>query len=157
MHGSSDTFQDIDALHREIDRAFENLVPFTGPFARMAFLPGRLRAAIPLVNVHEDKDRLYVEADGARVDPASMNISSCTYLTISGEKKKGAPDEIKPEAFIAKSGHAAVRGAPSPCRSRSTTPRSGPNTRNDFCSSSCQIRKGEAEADQRAGVLIHRS
>ena len=42
----ADTFQDIDALHREIDRAFENLVPFTGPFARMAFLPGGWREAI---------------------------------------------------------------------------------------------------------------
>src|SRR5260370_26061537 len=95
----ADTFQELDALHREIDRAFENLVPFTGPFARMAFLPGRLARGYPLVNVHEDKDRLYVEAMAPGVDPASMNISVVhNTLTISGEKK-GAPDEIKPEAF----------------------------------------------------------
>jgi HSP20 family molecular chaperone IbpA len=62
----ADVFQELDSLHPEIDRAFENFVPFAGPFARMAFLPGRMARGYPLVNVHEDKDNLYVEAHGSR-------------------------------------------------------------------------------------------
>ena len=118
----ANAFQDIDALHREIDRAFENLVPFTGPFARMAFLPGRLARGYPLVNVHEDKDRLYVEAMAAGIDPGSLNISVVhNTLTISGEKK-GAPEEIKPQAF-----HREERG--------STRKRSRPSSSMAFLSS----------------------
>jgi HSP20 family protein len=95
----ADSFQELDSLHREIDRAFENFVPMTGPFARMAFLPGRLARGYPLVNVHEDKDHIYVEAMAPGIDPKSLNITVVhNTLTISGEKQ-GAPSEIKPEAF----------------------------------------------------------
>jgi hypothetical protein len=76
----ADAFQDLDALHPEIDRAFENLVPFTGPFARMAFLPGRLARGYPLVNVHGDKDRLYVEAMAPRGRPGvSEHLGRAQY------------------------------------------------------------------------------
>jgi HSP20 family protein len=95
----ADSFQELDSLHREIDRAFENFVPFARPFARMAFLPGRFARGYPLVNVHEDKDHIYVEAMAPGVDPKSLNITVVhNTLTVSGEKP-GAPSEIKPEAF----------------------------------------------------------
>jgi HSP20 family protein len=94
----TDSYQEMDALHREIDRAFEDFVP-AAAFSRVAFLPGRLARGYPLVNVHEDKDRLYVEALAPGIDPQSLNLTVVhNNLTISGEKKGSAPD-IKPEAF----------------------------------------------------------
>ena len=153
-----DAFQDIDALHREIDRAFENLVPFTGPFARMAFLPGRLARGYPLVNVHEDKDRLYVEAMAPGIDPASLNISVVhNTLTISGEKK-GAPEEIKPEAFHREERARGkfVRTITLPVEIDDAKVGAEIHERTS-AHRVAQVRKGEAEADQRAGVLIHRS
>jgi HSP20 family protein len=95
----TDSYHEMDALHREIDRAFEDFVPAAAPFSRVAFLPGRLARGYPLVNVHEDKDRLYVEALAPGIEPQSLNLTVVhNNLTISGEKKGPAPD-IKPEAF----------------------------------------------------------
>lgn len=91
--------QPINALRQSIDRAFEEF-GFGGlPFYRSAFLPGRFARAYPLVNLHEDDNNLYVEAMAPGVDPNTLNITVVhNTLTISGEKK-GAPSEIKPEAF----------------------------------------------------------
>lgn len=95
----TESYQEMDALHREIDRAFEDFFPTAAPFSRSAFLPGRLARSYPLVNVHEDKDHLYVEALAPGLDPNSLNLTVVhNNLTISGEKK-GPPDDIKPEAF----------------------------------------------------------
>ncbi len=92
-------FQEIDALRREIDRAFEEFGLETGPSFRVAFLPGRLARGYPLMNLHEDADNLYVEAMAPGVDPDSLNLTVVrNTLTISGEKKR-APGDIKPEAF----------------------------------------------------------
>jgi HSP20 family protein len=89
----------MEALRREIDRAFDNVGFGTEPFSRTAFLPGRGARRYPLINLHEDKDALYVEALAPGVDPASLDLSVLrNTLTISGEKKRLAGD-IKPEAF----------------------------------------------------------
>jgi HSP20 family protein len=89
----------MEALRREIDRAFDNVSFGTEPFSRTAFLPGRGARRYPLINLHEDKDALYVEALAPGVDPASLDLSVLrNTLTISGEKKRLAGD-IKPEAF----------------------------------------------------------
>jgi HSP20 family protein len=94
-----DLGREIDELRREIDRAFEEFGFQTEPAFRAAFLPGRLARGYPLVNVHEDRDHLYVEAMAPGVDPNSLNLTVVhNSLTISGEKK-GAPAEVKPESF----------------------------------------------------------
>src|ERR1700693_2049562 len=89
---------EMDMLHREIDRAFDDLVPMQ-PFLRKAFLPARLARAYPLINLHGDKDNLYVEAVAPGIDPESLNLTVVRNdLTISGEKKR-LPTDIKPEMF----------------------------------------------------------
>ena len=86
-------------LRRDINRAFEDFGFHTEPFSRAAFLPGRAARRYPLINLHEDRDNVYVEALAPGVDPASLSLSVVrNVLTISGEKRR-VPGEIKPEAF----------------------------------------------------------
>jgi HSP20 family protein len=94
-----DPFAGMEALRREIDRAFDNVGRRTGPLPRAAFLPGRAARQYPLVNLHEDKDSLYVEALAPGADPNSLNLSVVrNTLTISGEKRR-TPSEVRSEAF----------------------------------------------------------
>jgi HSP20 family protein len=91
-------WDEMDTLHRQIDRAFDDFLSVE-PFTRTAFLPRRLARAYPLMNLHEDKDHLYVEAVAPGLDPESLNLTVVhNTLTVSGEKK-GPPKDIKPEAF----------------------------------------------------------
>ena len=92
-------WQGLDMLRRDINRAFEDFGFHTEPFSRAAFLPGRAARRYPLINLHEDRDNVYVEALAPGVDPASLSLSVVrNVLTISGEKRR-VPGEIKPEAF----------------------------------------------------------
>ncbi|HWP58954.1 MAG TPA: Hsp20/alpha crystallin family protein [Candidatus Acidoferrales bacterium] len=94
-----DPFEDMEALRREIDRAFEEFGFRTEPFSRVAFLPARGPRRYPLINLHEDRDNLYVEALAPGVDPNSLNLTVVrNNLTLSGEKRH-APQEVKPEAY----------------------------------------------------------
>jgi HSP20 family protein len=94
----STAVDEMDKLHREIDRAFDDFVPME-QFLRKAFLPGRLARAYPLIDLHGDKDNLYVEAVAPGIDPESLNLAVVRNdLTISGEKKR-LPGDIKPEMF----------------------------------------------------------
>lgn len=90
-------FQDMEALRREIDRAFQE---FGGePSQRVAFLPGRGPRRYPLINLLEDKDNLYIEALTPGVEPQSLNVTVLqNRVTLSGEKSR-IVGEIKPEAF----------------------------------------------------------
>jgi HSP20 family protein len=94
-----DPFDELESLRREVDRAFETFVSGAAPFARVAFLPGRGPRRYPLVNLHEDKEHLYVEALSPGVEPDSFNVTVVhNSLTISGEKRH-APHDAKSEAF----------------------------------------------------------
>jgi HSP20 family protein len=92
-------WNNMEALRREIDRAFTQFDFRPAPSFHTAFLPGRAARRYPLINLHEDRDTLYVEALAPGVDPASLELSVVDHtLTISGEKQRH-PEAIKPEAF----------------------------------------------------------
>jgi HSP20 family protein len=91
--------QDIDALRREIDQAFQRVGPQYPPLFRSAFLPGRGAREYPLVNLYEDPNTVYVEALAPGANPVSFEITIVgNTLTLSGEKRRSAGD-VKPEAF----------------------------------------------------------
>ena len=52
---------EMEALRREIDRAFDGLALAT-TLQQVAFLPGRGPRRYPLINLLEDKDHVYIEA-----------------------------------------------------------------------------------------------
>jgi HSP20 family protein len=92
-------WQNLETLRREINRVFEDSSMFNEPFARTAFLPGRSARRYPLINIHEDRDAVYVEALAPGVDASSLNITVLrNVLTIEGEKRR-VPSEVQPEAF----------------------------------------------------------
>jgi len=92
-------FEDLDALRREVDRAFAEFGFGSEPSHRVAFLPGRGPRTYPLINLLEDKENLYIEALTPGVEPQSLNVTVVeNRLTLSGEKSRIA-GEIRPEAF----------------------------------------------------------
>jgi HSP20 family protein len=92
-------WNNMEALRREIDRAFAQFDFRPASSFQTAFLPGRAARRYPLINLHEDQDTVYVEALAPGVDPASLELSVVNHtLTISGEKQRH-PEAIKPEAF----------------------------------------------------------
>jgi HSP20 family protein len=93
------TWNPMEALRRDIDRAFNNVGFSNEPFFRTAFLPGRAARRYPLINLAEDRDHVYIEALAPGVDPATIDLSIIrNVMTISGEKRRH-PEDIKPEAF----------------------------------------------------------
>ena len=89
----------MEALRRDIDRAFGNAGIANEPAFRSAFLPGRAARRYPLINLGEDRDNLYIEALAPGIDPATLDVSVIgNVLTVSGEKRR-VPEDIKPEAF----------------------------------------------------------
>jgi HSP20 family molecular chaperone IbpA len=66
-------------LHREIDRAFDVFDPPMQPSFPMAFLPGRFARAYPLINLHEDKDHMYVGAISPGLNPESLNLTRSAW------------------------------------------------------------------------------
>lgn len=96
-----DPLREMEALHREIDRLFDNMgvSQWTFPFTRFSFLPGRSSHMYPLLNMSQDADHIYVEALAPGLDPKSLKITVVRdQLTISGEKMRTS-EEVKPEAW----------------------------------------------------------
>lgn len=99
MIATRQTRNTMEALRRDLDRAFANTGFPAEPFFRTAFLPGRATRRYPLINVHEDSNNIYVEALTPGLDPAALDLAVIrNLLTISGEKQRH-PEAIKPEAF----------------------------------------------------------
>jgi len=93
------TWNPMEALRRDIDRAFNHAGFANEPFFRAAFLPGRAARRYPLINLAEDHDHIYIEALAPGVDPATIDLSIMrNVMTISGEKRRH-PEDIKLEAF----------------------------------------------------------
>jgi HSP20 family protein len=91
-------FDDMEALRRDIDRAFQGFGLGEEPSRQVAFLPGRGPRRYPLLNLLEDQNHIYIEALTPGVDPKSLNLTVMqNRLTLSGEKS--GVREIKPEAF----------------------------------------------------------
>jgi HSP20 family protein len=89
----------MEALRRDVERAFGNGGVANEPFSRVAFLPGRAARRYPMINLYEDRDYVYVEALAPGVDVESLSLAVIrNVLSISGEKRR-TPDTIPPEAF----------------------------------------------------------
>jgi HSP20 family protein len=94
-----DPFQDLEALRRQVERAFEDYRGGRWPLSRTAFLPGLSARSYPLLNINEDKDKVYVEALAPGLNPESLDITvQNDVLRLAGEKPTVNPD-IKAEAF----------------------------------------------------------
>jgi HSP20 family protein len=92
-------WQEMDALRRQINRAFEEVGVRTGPAFSSAFLPGRAARAYPRLNMHEDREAVFVEALAPGIDPHTLELSvKDNTLTIKGEKPR-LPADIQPDAF----------------------------------------------------------
>ncbi len=93
-----DPFREMEALRREIDRAFTNALSDSDRVSPTAFLPARAARAYPLLNVSEDKENVYVQALAPGLNPESLNLSlQKNTLSIAGDKP--APQGVNAEAF----------------------------------------------------------
>ncbi len=93
-----DPFRQMEALRREIDRAFSSTLANGAEGFPTAFLPGRAARAYPLLNLSEDKDNLYLEALAPGLDPESVNVTlQRSNLTLTGEKL--APQDVSRENY----------------------------------------------------------
>jgi HSP20 family protein len=99
MLNRQNIFKEMDDLRRSLDLMFQ-ASPFSRqPVSRFAFLPGLSARHYPLVNVFDDKDKLYIECLAPGLDPKELDVTvENNQLTIRGEKNS-KPKDISPEAF----------------------------------------------------------
>ena len=91
-------FRDLDAMHREINRLFEDVWPFERRLSRSAFLPGLSARNYPMVNLFEDPEAIHVEALAPGLDTEALEVMvKNNTLTITGEKRPLS--DIKAEAY----------------------------------------------------------
>jgi HSP20 family protein len=91
-------FRELDTLHREINRMFQDVWPFERRLSRSAFLPGLSARNYPMVNVYEDPEAVHVEALAPGLDTASLEVTvNNNMLSISGEKRP--LEGVKREAY----------------------------------------------------------
>jgi HSP20 family protein len=102
MRTTWDVIREMDALRREVDRAFRDagLGRIRSPRFDVSFLPGRGARAYPLLNVSEDEQAYRVEALAPGIDLDSLQVSVLeNRLTVSGEKKATDGGDVAADAY----------------------------------------------------------
>ena len=88
-----DPFRELEALRRDVERAFDDYGTWKRPFSRYSFLPALGARHYPLVNLAEDTDCVYVEAMAPGLNPDALEISVHQgQLRIAGEKPGITPE-----------------------------------------------------------------
>lgn len=86
-----DPWREMEALRREIDRAFESAGFRFPSLLRTTLWPTRGERGFPPVNVYQDAENFYVEMLAPGIEPNSINLTVLrNSLTISGEKPRRA-------------------------------------------------------------------
>jgi HSP20 family protein len=81
-----DPFQELDRLQRQMDTLFQNIPGRERPYRR--------EGVYPLVNVSEDADHIYVQAELPGVDPQDLDITlKDQSLVLRGERKIPAEEK----------------------------------------------------------------
>lgn len=89
---------ELEALRREVDRAFEGYGSRGLGILKNAFLPGFASRAYPLINLWEDAENVYVQALAPGIDPERMSVTiEGRALTLTGEKRP--LEGVKAEAY----------------------------------------------------------
>ncbi|MEN6627001.1 MAG: Hsp20/alpha crystallin family protein [Candidatus Sumerlaeia bacterium] len=96
-----DPFREMESLHREIDRLFNQphwQSHWRTPLSRVSFLPGLSARAYPLLRLDDQANEIVVEALAPGVDVDSLKVSVVNQqLRIEGTKP--APAGIEAEAY----------------------------------------------------------
>jgi HSP20 family protein len=81
-----DPFQELDRLQRQMDTLFQNIPGRERPYRR--------EGVYPLVNVSEDADHIYVQAELPGVNPENLDITLKEQnLVLRGERKIPAEEK----------------------------------------------------------------
>ncbi len=99
MFNRTNFFKEMDELRRFLDQMFQASAFSRQPVSRFAFLPGLSARHYPLINIFDDKDKLFIECLAPGLDPKELDVTvENNQLTIRGEKNS-RPKNIAPEAY----------------------------------------------------------
>ena len=81
-----DPFQELDRLQRQMDHLFQNVAGRERPYRR--------EGVYPLLNISEDSDHIYVQAELPGVNPEDLDITlKDQNLVLRGERKIPAEEK----------------------------------------------------------------
>ena len=94
-----EVFKEVDALRREMEKAFNDYGIRKQPVFKTAFLPALASRNYPTVNLSEDPNNFYVQFLAPGVDKDSLDVTmSKEILTVSGQKNMKCKD-VKDENY----------------------------------------------------------
>jgi len=98
MWRSWNLFRDMDLLHREMQRVFNEAWGGESDPFKACFLPGKSARTYPLINIAENPEAVVVEALAPGLNPESLEVTvKGKTLTLAGEKKPLA--DVRREAY----------------------------------------------------------